>query len=182
MTKCKQQWTMGNDVRKLQSCPAHLFFISAIIHKLPPSASPPPLFTSLGKGDTAERIKSNQGMLGTLHKPHACFAAMISPIIEWFTSLWFSFFTAISFISYHNAPGHVPCRHRWFLVLDGAMRWSGRVGWNGEVFRTLSVMLAMCPRRQSKGCIALGSQLCWALCEGLIICINFFLPYRDNGD
>lgn len=147
------------------SPPAHLFFISAIIHKLCPSVLPPPLFTSLGKGDTAERIKSNQGILGTLHQPYACFAATISPIIEWLTSLWFSFFTAITLISYHNAPGHVPCRRRWFLALAGAMRWSGRVRWNGEVLRKLSVTLAMCPRRQSKGRIALGSQLCWALCE-----------------
>lgn len=53
----------------------------------------PALLTSLVKGDTAERIKSNQWTLGTLHEhPYACVAATISPIIGWFTSLILFFF------------------------------------------------------------------------------------------
>lgn len=135
-------------------------YIQALI-----SSPPPPLFTSLGKEDTAERIKSNQCTSGTLHKPYACVAENDFPN-HWliYVSL-FLFFTVITLISYYNAPGHVPCRRWWFLVRAGAIRWSGRVRWNGEVLRKLSVTLAVCPLRQSRGCIALGSQLCWAQCE-----------------
>lgn len=88
----------------------------------------PALLTSLVKGDTAERIKSNQWTLGTLHEhPYACVAATISPIIGWFTSLILFFFpTAITLISYPNAPGHVPCSGWWFLVRGGGV---GVNGW-----------------------------------------------------
>lgn len=141
-----------------------IFHISHHIEAL--ISSPlPPLFTSLGKEDTAERIKSNQCTSGMLHKPYVCTAVTISPITGWFTSLWFYFFIVITLISYHNAPEHVLCRCWWILVQGGVIRWSGRVRWNGKVLRKLSVTLATCPRRQSRGCIALGSQLCWARCE-----------------
>lgn len=80
-------------------------------------------------------------------------------------------------ISYHNAPGHVPCRHWWFLVVGGGIGWSDRVRWNGEVLRKLAITQPMWPRRQSKGYIALGSQLCWAPFEPALSGAHYLYPF-----
>lgn len=78
----------------------------------------PALLTSLVKGDTAERIKSNQWTLGTLHEhPYACVAATISPIIGWFTSLTLFFFPPPSHSSVtlmHLGMFHAAADDFWF--------------------------------------------------------------------
>lgn len=80
-------------------------------------------------------------------------------------------------ISYRNAPGHVPCRNWWFLAVGGGIGWSDRVRWNGEVSRKLSITQPMWPRRQSKGYIALGSQLCWAPFEPALSGAHYLYPF-----
>lgn len=49
--------------------------------------------------------------------------------------------------------------------------------WNGEVLRKLSITQPMCPRRQSKGYIALGSQLCWAPFEPALSGAHYLYPF-----
>lgn len=71
---------MENHMRKPLSRPLLTYFSHQTLYTSP--HPPPPLFTSLGKEDTVERIKSNQCASGMLHKPYARVAAMISPIIS----------------------------------------------------------------------------------------------------
>ena len=61
----------------------------------------PPLLSSLGKEDTVNRIKSNQCMSGTLHKPYVCVAGIISP-----NHLLISM--SLIFIFNRNNPHHLP--------------------------------------------------------------------------
>lgn len=149
-----------------ESSTAHLFVIPAIIYRPSSPVTLPHCSPHWEKKTQQRESKVISVRQGRFINPMPVLRQRFFPN-HWliYVSL-ILFFTVITLISYHNAPGHAPCRGWWFFWCRvGAIRWSGRVRWNGEVLRKLSVTLAMCPRRQCRGCIALGSQLCWARCE-----------------
>lgn len=100
-----------------ESSPEHLFFKWTIIYK---QSSPvlhhiPPLFTSLGKEDTEEKMKSNLCMSGTLHESFACVAATISLIIGLFTCL--CFYSGLSVTIMHLGMPHGDADDFWCGVV-----------------------------------------------------------------
>ena len=129
----------------------------------------PPLFSSLGKEGTANRIKSNQCMSGTLHKPYVCVAGIISP-----NHLLISI--SLIFIFNRNNPHHLlQCTWAFsmqttFGPLQDEEEWScitQIIRHTGNVF----------VEAKQGGCIALGSQLCWARCEPAFLQAHYLYQF-----